>query len=255
MRQLRILSACLSLVIMQLAVISIFGATAVAQAKESANAAKSDDAVDALKRMHAYVKTSQDVNFSVTFNTTDRVLGTSNHGTAQFSTRQPNKLRVKIAARGKSLLIVSDGETLSIYSPDKKRFTQSPTKDSIVGTLYTAAGLTGIPGRILDFFWTVDYLQTFGRANTPKKIGDLKVGDRTCRGIRVIRSDDRFDVWLEKSDPPVPCKLVTRRADGSADRVETFLFTWNKSPSFGPDTFSFSPPAGAKEGATALEMD
>lgn len=243
------------MVIVQLAVVSVPGAIGVAQAKQGANATKPDDVVDALKRMHAYVKTSPDVDFSVAFTTTDRILGMSNRGTAQFSTRQPNMLRVKLTARGKVLLIVSDGKTLTIYNPDKKKFSSSPARDSIVGSLYTAAGLTGIPGRILDFFWTVDYLQTFGAANTPKKIEDLKVGDRTCQGIRVIRSDDRFDVWLEKSDPPLPCKLVTRRADGSSDQVETFVFTWNKTPAFGSDTFSFSPPAGAKEGSTTLELE
>ena len=203
------------------------------------------DTARMLRTMHGYLKTN-DLAFRSQFSNNDKVLGGSRSGVAEFSVRGPNLFRVKIDG-GRSELFVSDGKALWVYRSASRKYVKFAAKDSVLGTMYAATGLMFMPTRILDAFWTVDYLETLDEDVRIEALSDAKVSGRDCRGVRVVRFEDTFDFWLDPAAPHLPCKLVSRRSDGSSEAVTTHVFTWNTKPDFTAATFQFSPPKGARE--------
>lgn len=205
---------------------------------------QTSDIARMLRKMHAHLK-SNDLEFRSQFSTIDKVLSERRNGTANFSVRQPNLFRVSINADGRTELFVSDGKALWVYRNTNRRYVKFDARDSVLGTMYAATGLMFMPSRVLDAFWTVDYLERLNEDVRTSPLADAKVSGRSCRGVRVVRFEDQFDFWLEPVAPHLPCKLVSRRSDGSSQSVTTHVFTWS-TPNLAPDTWRFAPPKGAR---------
>jgi hypothetical protein len=197
---------------------------------------------DMLRRMHDYL-TTNDLKFETQFSTKDSVLQTSSGGRAEFTIRQPNLFRIKINAGNKSDLFVSDGQ--SIWVQRGSKFAQFMAKDTVLGTMYAAAGMMLMPSRILDAFWTVDYLEKVREDVRTSAIPDATIAGRLCRGIRVTRFEDEFDLWIDAAPPHRPCKLISQRSDGNSKAVSTHVFKWLDATGLAADAFRFSPPKGA----------
>lgn len=212
-----------------------------------ANGASRTASLAALGKMHAYMKDRRDLKFSVSFSISDAVLGRKTSGQAAFDVRRPNLFRVEVKSKGQATTYVSDGTTLTIFKPASRKYTQMPARDTVLGTMYAAAGLLNVPARILDFFWTVDYLATVKEDVRTKTIANAQVGGRACLGLRVVRMEDQFDIWMQQTAPHLPCKLVSRRTDGGAETIHRHVFSWTSSPQFGAKFFQFAPPANAKK--------
>ena len=87
-----------------------------------------------------------------------------------------------------------DGKTLTIHEPNRKRYEEMRAKDTIVGTIYLAAGNLGEQTGLVDFFWTVDYLAADGSSG---RVGTLKpktFGSKVCDGFTVERAQGEVDV-------------------------------------------------------------
>jgi outer membrane lipoprotein-sorting protein len=214
----------------------------------SRTSAKKGDSevIGMLKSMHKYLK-ANDLKFKTKFVRRDAVLGESDHGSTDFAIRQPNLFRISVTNGGKTDLFVSDGVSLWIYRNRRQQFVQFDAKDTALGTMYSAAGLMFMPSRILDAFWTVDYLEGVNEDVRVKTISAATVSGRRCRGIRVTRFEDVFDFWIDEVAPHKPCKLVSRRSDGSSQSVTTHTFDWTAAASLEANTFRFVPPKGAKQ--------
>ena len=205
------------------------------------------DAEAALKEMHRIISKTRDLEFQTSFHISRQIMkGTS--GTARFFTRQPNLFRVEVSYKNKKKYIfVSDGKTLTIHLPNKRKFAQVPARDSIVGTMYFAADTMMIQARMIDFFWTTDLWADVGEMVKVAALGASTVGARECNRINVRRKEDTWEVWLEKTGAPLPCKLVSKRRDGSAFTVQTNEFHWNIEPKIPPKIFVFTPPQGSRK--------
>jgi hypothetical protein len=222
-------------------------AKSVTAQKSSDIKSASFDAEAALKEMHQIISKTRDLEFQTSFHISRKIMrGTS--GTARFFTRQPNLFRVEVTYKNKKKYIfVSDGKTLTIHLPNKRKFAQVPARDSIVGTMYFAADTMMIQARMIDFFWTTDLWAAVGEVVKISALGTSAIKGRECNRVSIRRHEEKWEVWLEKSGPPLPCKLVSRRTDGAAFTVQTNEFHWNIKPTFPPETFVFTPPQGSKK--------
>jgi hypothetical protein len=193
--------------------------------------------------MHAYVTSAPEIEFETSFNVASELPGMDKRGTAHFVIRRPDRFRVEVSSGKGDYVFVSDGATFTLYRPKERIFARIPARDSILGTMYVAAGLLNIQTRLLDFLWTVDYGE-----NVKVTAGALEaVGGRQCRRFDVDRFEDDFEVWLEPEGTPLPCRLISRRTDGNARTVQTNEFNWKPARAIAPETFVFSPPAGSRE--------
>lgn len=208
--------------------------------------AKADEprAVKELRAMHANLIDAGELDFVTRFEGTNATLGKSYRGQARFMVRKPNLLRVTATTSRGSFVIVSNGKVLTIHQPKKRRYRQMPARDSIVGNLYLVAGLIGFEIRMIDFFWTVDYLAArldYGEVKAGKS---RKFGEKDCDGYALARDQDRWEVWIDRSPQRWPCHLVSRRVDGNSALTQTNAFTWQLSPALSPGSFEFEAPKG-----------
>ena len=200
-----------------------------------------------LKQMHDYLISAEDLEVTSKFSSVNKALGISTNGTVHYILRKPNLLRVTANLRRGKTVVVSDGQVLTIHKPAAREYRQSPAPEDTLAGLYQAAGVLGVPTRMFDFFWSVDYL---ANTDAPIKLTRLKaekIGGKTCDGFNVKYGDDDWSVWLERSAMRLPCRLISRRKDNSALITQTNSFVWKVEPEITAETFKFKPPRGDKE--------
>lgn len=201
------------------------------------------DARAVLKQMHDHLINSSRLEFESSVHVASDVLGVSRRGTTHFIIQQPNRFRVEASSNNKTFIFVSDGNVLTLYRPEARKFAQVHARKSIIGTMYLAAGLLNIEARLLDFLWTVNY----GDDVSVSASGSGSVRGRECSRFNVDRFEDKWEVWLDKTGVPLPCKLVSRRTDGNARVVQTNELSWKANPVFSTETFDFTPPKGSRK--------
>jgi len=199
------------------------------------------DARAILMEMRDFLHNAADLEFDTSFS-----ISGIGQGTSHYRIRQPNLFHVEIESKNKAYTFISDGKALIIYRPKGRRFAQIPARDSIVGTMYAASGILAAQARVLDFFWTVDYASISGGEVRFSATQAATVGNRKCNGFIVERFEDKWEVWLETSGVPLPCKLVSRRRDGSSLTVQSNEFKWITAPKLSSETFEFTPPPNSK---------
>lgn len=197
----------------------------------------------ALTRMHDYLQQRPAVEFKTSFRETSDLPGMGRSGTAHFFIKRPESFRIELSSGKEDYLFISDGTTLTIYRPNARKYARIPSKDSMIGTMYTAIGLLGTQAKLIDFIWTIDY----GEQVSSKAIGSQNIGEETCDRFSVQRFEQQWDVWLRKDGAPVPCRIVSRKLDANDRTVQTNEFAWVDTPAFGQDLFLFTPPADAVE--------
>lgn len=197
----------------------------------------------ALSRMRAALREASDLQFSASISISSSLRRSNLTATARFLIRRPNLLRVEVKDNKRSYVLVSDSKRATIYNPLTRKYAVYPARGSTIGTMYTGAGLLGIGGRLLDFFWTADSGLDVKIAAIPS----IKLDGRECAGLKVDRFEDSFEVWYEVLGSPLPCKLVSRRLDGSATLVETSMFKWTEKPVVPDGAFTFVPPKDSRQ--------
>jgi len=213
---------------------------------KSANSPATDSAT-ALRQMHDHMIKTEDKEFITKFTISNQGMGASRSGTAHYILRRPNLLRVTVVQGNQKLVVVSDGNILTIHEPSKRTYRQYKARNTIVETLQLAVGLEVLQARVLDFFLSVDYLASARDNARLEKLTSRKVGTKTCDGFNIKYSGDDWSVWLERSGPRFPCRLVSKRTDGSALTTQTNTFAWKTEPNITADTFRFVPPKGHKK--------
>jgi len=196
--------------------------------------------------MHQNLMSKKDLELTSVFRTVDQGLGSTRRGNVHYILRKPNLLRVTASMGKDRIIVISDGKTLTIHNPNKRRYQTFDADGSIVGNLYKVSGLLGLSVRMIDFFWSVDFLATTSDRAELKKLSARKFGSKICDGFNVQYSDDDWSVWLERSDTLLPCYLISKRKDGSALMTQTNTITWKPKPAITDDTFKFVAPKGHK---------
>lgn len=217
-----------------------------------AGAAGSDidpDAIEALKRMSAYLgtQTSFELKSSGAF---DLVLDDGQRlqfgDNATFKVRRPNGFVIERVGDYKDRRFTYDGKQLTVSSPRTAYYAQVEAPPTIRETLALAADRYGIELPLTDLFrWSEP---GGGRADDIQEA--LYVGPALIDGTRTDHYAFReaevdWQIWIAQGDSPVPRKIViTDRTDPSSPQY-TATLSWNFRPAFDAQTFAFQAPAGA----------
>lgn len=217
-----------------------------------AGAADSDidpDAMEALKRMSAYLgtQTSFELKSSGAF---DLVLDDGQRlqfgDNATFKVRRPNGFVIERVGDYKDRRFTYDGKQLTVSSPRTAYYAQVEAPPTIRETLALAADRYGIELPLTDLFrWSEP---GGGRADDIQEA--LYVGPALIDGTRTDHYAFReaevdWQIWIAQGDSPVPRKIViTDRTDPSSPQY-TATLSWNFRPAFDAQTFAFQAPAGA----------
>lgn len=166
---------------------------------------------------------------------------------AEVYVQRPNHIRVNSYVPDHNRQIFYDGGTATIYSPDKNLYATFPAPASIDG-LVAAARNRGIALPLADLIVSRPYDSLMANVRHGYYIGTSYAAGVLCRQLAFRQKDLDWQIWIEDSATPVPRRVaIVDRAMPGSPRYTATLTDWNTSPSFGPDMFTFVPPAGAQK--------
>jgi hypothetical protein len=218
-----------------------------APADASAASALEPDALDALNRMGAYLRSLQ--AFSMRSQTTidevtDDGMKLQFGGTVTMQVQRPDKLRAELASDRKQRQLYFDGKTLTVYGAKNGYYATAPA----VGTLKDLAEvadrdynirlpLTGL------FSWGAD-------GSTPDikeaaLIGPAHIGKTLCDQVAVRQEGLDWQVWIERGKTPLPRKLVITTLGEPSQPQYIAVMDWDTKPKFDAAAFRFVPPKDA----------
>ena len=217
-----------------------------------AGAADSDidpDAIEALRRMSAYLgtQTSFELKSSGAF---DLVLDDGQRlqfgDNATFKVRRPNGFVIERIGDYKDRRFTYDGKQLTVSSPRTAYYAQVEAPPTIRETLALAADRYGIELPLTDLFrWSEP---GGGRADDIQEalyVGPALIDGTPTDHYAFREAEVDWQIWIAQGDSPVPRKIViTDRTDPSSPQY-TATLSWNFRPAFDAQTFAFQAPAGA----------
>ena len=198
-----------------------------------------------LRAFRSYMETEPEMNFQTTFRASSTLLDTKSQGTAEFVTKLPNLLRASMKGSGNTYQYVSDGTLLTIYNARSNEYADTAARASVIGNMTFIAGLMSFQSRIFDFLAALDQAVLGGGVKITSA-GSESVNGRRCDRFTVVTQVEKWDVWVDKAPPNLPCKLISSDVNDPAATVQVNEFTWRKAPKVDAGTFKFSAPAGSK---------
>lgn len=204
----------------------------------------SSSADTAFKKLADYLQ-SNPLDFQTTF---DAKSGGNElyRGKGHFLLRRPNQLHAEITLGGNVYWIISDGTVLTIYDVQQRKYSQTPSPATLSAAFGFFTGEIGIDSQVLNFMEIVDDAVSGSSSFKVTSAGSGTIDGKNCDQFAVASAsgDDTWQAWLEKGDKPLLCRLIYKSVDGPA---QTNTFAWKSPAAISAESFTFSPPAGAKK--------
>lgn len=243
------LAANLPTAVMAAALLSAGGALAQSPPAPTPSSDIEPEAVEALKRMSAYLGTLN--AFEATANATFDV-ALDNGQKVQFADKavvkvqRPNGFVIERTSDYKDRRFIYDGKKLTVYSPRTSYYAQVDAPPTIRETLQAVSDQYGIELPLTDLFrWSEP---DGGRADKLKSafyVGKTKI-DGVPTDHYAFREDEvDWQIWITEGATPTPRRIVIDTRDDAARPQYTADLTWNTNPAFSNATFAFQPPANA----------
>jgi hypothetical protein len=193
---------------------------------------------------------SDALDFQTIIASRDEYLGMV-RGTAHFAIKPPNAFRIEGSLGRASYTLVSDGQKMTIYNPHEQRFVELPAPASPNEGLSLLVGLASAQSRILDLIEVIREVASGSERTQVAAAGTSTIGGRQCDHFNIVDTtatrSARWEIWLEHTQPPVPCKFIVTSSDGVSTDVETVEFSSKLNPVFSSEDFKFTAPAGSKK--------
>jgi len=207
------------------------------------------EAIAALKKMGAFLRTLP--AFTLHADTsTDEVLADTGQkiqfgSVVDYSFRSPDRLRADIIADRKQRQFFYDGHTRTLYGPREQYYASVPAPPTIRKTLEFAAQRYGLEVPLADlFFWGTDEAR-LEDIKAAIDVGPSSIDGVLCDHYAFRQADVDWQLWIERSDTPVPRKLVITTTTEKAQPQYVAKLTWNLTPQLDDALFTFVPPADA----------
>ncbi len=202
------------------------------------------DAIAALDRMGAYLRTLK--RFEVKSDSTqEEVLG--NGQKLQFLNRvryvvdAPGNLFAELRNDRRFVRLFFDGKELTVETPLKGYYAQAPMTGTIAQLLTRAYDQFGIDFPLQDLFRWGDPSASAERPVEGFRVGPAKLGDNSTMHYAFRQQGTDFQIWIDEGDKPLPRKLVITTLTDPAQPQYVAYFTWNMDPKIGTNGFSFLP--------------
>jgi hypothetical protein len=219
-----------------------------APAAAPASQAIEPDAVAALNRMGAYLRSL--AHFSVrTDTTTDEVTDDGVKlqfgGTVTIQMQRPNRLRIDVSSDRKQRQIIYDGKSLTVFGPRNGYYATVEAPPTIRELLEAAEQKYDLNLPLTDLFrWGADD-SSLAAVKEAAVIGPSRIGNVLCDHVVVRQDEVDWQVWIERGKTPLPRKLVITTTSEPAQPQFAAVMQWNVAPNFDAATFRFVPPKSA----------
>ena len=170
-----------------------------------------------------------------------------NH-TARLSVQRPNKLRAERTGDLVDQVFVYDGKSLTLHNPKDKAYAQVAAPDTLEGMLDFARTKLDIVAPAGDLIYPNAYGILMDGVTDGFVVGKAVIEGVLCDHLAFRAPHVDLQVWVQQGAQPLPRKLViTTRDLPNAPQFAVTMTKWNLKPTLGMQTFTFTPPAGAKK--------
>jgi hypothetical protein len=234
------------------------------QAAASANDTSNidPDAVDAVKKMSAYLRTLK--SYQIIDNVTqDDVLEDGliiqHESKVDYLLARPNRLRIEVTSDEKHRLYLYDGKNFTVWARLVNYYATVPAPPTIGELLDKANEKYGIELPLYDLFNWGTKDDDISKVKTAVDVGPSAVGGVTCEHYAFHQEGVDWQIWIQLGEFPLPRKLVITTLTDEARPQHSDTLTWNLAPSFNDGAFAFDPPPDAQrvllEGQNAADAE
>lgn len=217
-------------------------------AQQAAAPAVEPGAVDALRRMGAFLETLQ--SFEIRADASkDEVLESGQklqfESDVHLRVRRPDRLWAEVASDRKTRAFFYDGKSFTIYGPRNKLYASFPAPATLGEVAEVAEEKYDLALPLVDLFrWGRDPLRP-ETLRGAMYVGPARIGDTPCDHLAFRQEGVDWQIWIQKGDSPLPRKLVITTMDDDARPQYTVTYDWNLAPALNDNMFTFEPPEGA----------
>lgn len=167
---------------------------------------------------------------------------------ARMSAKRPNKLRAERTGDLVDQVFIYDGKSLTLYNPQEKVFAQVAAPDTLEAMLEFARTQLDIVAPAGDLINKNAYAILMDGVTDGFVVGKAVIEGVRCDHLAFRAPHVDLQVWVQEGAQPLPRKMViTTRDLPNAPQFAVTVTKWNLKPTFNAQTFSFTPPAGAKK--------
>jgi hypothetical protein len=209
------------------------------------------EAIAALEKMGGFLRSLK--AFTVrSENSTDEILTDTGQklqfgSVVHYHVRLPDRLRADVNSDRKQRQFFYDGKTLTLYGQRVQYYATVPAPPTIREMIEMAAQQYGLELPLADlFFWGTDEAR-LDDIQSAIYVGPSWIDGATCDQYAFRQESVDWQIWIERSDTPLPRKLVITTTTEEAQPQYIAVLTWDLNPQFNDDTFTFVPPTDAHQ--------
>jgi hypothetical protein len=170
-----------------------------------------------------------------------------NH-TARQSVQRPNKLRAVRTGDLVDQVFVYDGKTLTLHNPKDKAYAQVAAPDTLEAMLDFARTQLDIVAPAGDLIGKNAYEVLMDGVTDGFVVGKAVIEGVRCDLLAFRAPHVDLQVWIQEGAQPLVRRFViTTRDLPNAPQFAVTVTKWDLKPKFDAQTFSFTPPAGARK--------
>jgi len=206
------------------------------------------EAIDALNKMGAYLRTLNAFQVKATV-TTEEVLTDGLKvqltNTSDLIAERPNHLRLDVTSDSKQRLFLYDGKTFTLFAPRSSMYATVPAPATIAELADRLEEKYDIELPFVDLFRWGTPKSAVNEITVADYIGPSVVAGITCDHYVFRQPGLDWQIWIQSGDFPLPLKLVLTTTTDDARPQHSAVYAWNLAPSVSDDAFAFVPPKDA----------
>lgn len=182
--------------------------------------------------------------------TTEEVLMTGqklqNSSLMTFDVQRPNRMYIDINSPRKHRQIFYDGKQFTMFSPSTGYYGTVDAPATIAAMLKEADDRYGIEMPMADLFQWGTSSFPIERIRSSMYAGSDLINGQTCDHYAFRQQRVDWQIWINRCEPALPCKLVIVNADDASQPTTTAVYRWATGSTFAESLFHFEPPAQAR---------
>lgn len=137
-----------------------------------------------------------------------------------------------------------NGKKLTQYAPYLKFYTTVDAPPTIAETLHKVENYYGIQVPMEDLFLFGRDQAQIDALKSALYVGPSTISGQLCDHLAFRQEGVDWQLWLTRSDKPLPCKLIITTTDSPSLPQYSAVYRWNLKPQFKPSAFTFTPGKG-----------
>ena len=172
---------------------------------------------------------------------------------SKFAIRRPGEMRIDRVSPNGRVVFRDDGKQFSVVNSDKNIYATAPAPDKLDQAADAARKQLQVDAPGVDLIASNPYEALTEGVTEGRYIGLEPMGGGVmAHHLAVTKKDVNYQIWIQDGPQPLPLRYVVTGKDMRGSPQFTIqLRNWQPNAPVPDDSFTFTPPAGAKKVAFA----